>query len=97
MENKKTETLGKNDFIEGGSAGGLPQPLKKRDLIKQYQEELNKLNTLPDSDSESDEEIEIIKKPIANNTQKKERSEAQKASFERAKKARDEKVQQRKL
>jgi hypothetical protein len=77
-ENQKTETLGK--------------PLRKRDLIKQYQEELNKLSTLPDSDEETDSEIEIIQQPKV----KKERSQAQKDAFERAKKAREEKIKMRK-
>lgn len=78
LENKKTEEIvGK---------------LKKRDLIRQYNEELEKLNQLPDSDSESDEEIEL--KPV---TPKRERSEAQKLAFQKAQKTREEKTQQRKL
>jgi hypothetical protein len=67
------------------------EKIRKKDLIKQYQEELNKLNSLPDDSSDS--EIEIINKPPP---QKKERTQAQKDAFERARIARETKVKQRK-
>ncbi len=66
--------------------------IRKKDLIKQYQDELNKLNSLPD-DSSSDSEIEVITKPPK---EKRERTQAQKDAFERAKQAREAKVKARK-
>lgn len=65
--------------------------IRKKDLIKQYQEELNKLNSLPDDSSDS--EIEVITKPPK---EKRERTQAQKDAFERAKQAREAKVKARK-
>jgi hypothetical protein len=67
------------------------EKIRKRDLVKQYQDELNKLNALPD-DSSSDSEIEVIKAP----REKRERTQAQKDAFERARLARETKVKQRK-
>jgi hypothetical protein len=93
MENKKTVV---NETIsdKGGSAGGTyPQQIRKKDLMKQYEEELNKLALLPDDSESEDSEIEVKKEIHV----KKERSEAQKQAFEKARKAREEKASLRKL
>lgn len=80
LENQKTDNI-------------VNEPkIRKKDLIKQYQDELNKLNSLPD-DSSSDSEIEVITKPPK---EKRERTQAQKDAFERAKQAREAKVKARK-
>jgi len=81
LENNKTELIQED------------RKIKKKDLIKQYQDELNKLSSLPDDSSSSDSDIEVITKPPR---EKKERTQAQKDAFERARKAREEKTNQRK-